>query len=62
MNLAAYARLLHRKINSAHKKAKNPFINADYTKVFFYKPVYTTLVWIEPDDENINEFDKKRVQ
>ncbi|HNW25848.1 MAG TPA: hypothetical protein PKI94_03565 [Candidatus Gastranaerophilaceae bacterium] len=62
MNLVAYARLLHRKINSAHKKAKNPFIDASAACNPFYKPIYTTLVWVEPDDEEINEFNRKQVQ
>lgn len=55
MKLLAYARLLTRKINSAHNKAKNPFI--DYGSNPFNKPIYNTLVWVESDDKykNINQ-------
>lgn len=56
MNLTAYARLLHKKINSAHRKAKNPFVDSNWAYNPFNKPVYTTVVWVEPEDNIQNEF------
>ena len=56
MNIFAYARLIHRKINSAHNKAKNPFIDADLSCNSFGNPIYNTLVWVEPDDDVPNKF------
>ncbi len=57
MRLLAYAKLLTRKINSAHKKAKNPFI--EFSSNPFKDPIYNTLVWIEQDEnpyqKNINK-------
>lgn len=49
MKLLAYARLLTKKINSAHNKAKNPFI--DFGTNPFNKPIYNTLVWVESEDK-----------
>lgn len=58
MKIAAFARLLHKKINSAHKKAQNPFIDAGLSCNPFSRPIYTTLVWVEPDENVPNEFRK----
>jgi len=58
MNLVAYARLLHRKINSAHRKAKNPFLDASVTNPF-NRPTYMTYVWVEPDEDDI-PFDNRK--
>lgn len=52
MNLLAYAKLLNRKINSAHNKATNPFMDRGVSSYNpFMRPIYTTLVWVEPDRE-----------
>ena len=51
MRLIAYAKLLNRKINSAHKKAKNPFVNADLSYNPFNRIMSNTLVWVEPDEK-----------
>jgi len=58
MNLVTFARLLHRKINSAHRKAKNPFIDSRVLNPF-NRPIYTTFVWIEADDEDPKSFNNK---
>lgn len=58
MNIFAYARLIHKKVNSAHRKAKNPFIDSDLSCNPFIQPMYSTLVWIEPDDDVPNKFKK----
>lgn len=50
MKLIAYAKLLNRKINSANKKAKNPFVDSDSFYNPFSRSMYNTLVWIEPDE------------
>lgn len=50
MNLVAYARLIHKKINSAHRKAKNPFFNAGMSYNPFARPVYNTVVWVEQEE------------
>lgn len=50
MKLLAYARLINKKINSANRKAKNPFI--DFSSNPFNRPFYNTLVWIENEEEN----------
>ena len=54
MKFVAFAKLLNRKINSAHKKAINPFL--DYTSSYnpFNRPINNTLVWVE-QDENLPE-------
>ena len=59
MKLIAYAKLLNRKINSAHNKAKNPFL--DYSSSYnpFNGPIYNTLVWIEPDETQPSRFDDR---
>lgn len=49
MRLVAYAKLLNRKINSAHKKAKNPFFDGDFSLNPFREPIYNTIVWVESD-------------
>lgn len=56
MNLVAYARLLHKKINSAHKQAQNPFVDCNSSYNPFAKPIYTTLVWVESDDDDKREY------
>lgn len=48
MRLIAYAKLLTRKINSAHKKAKNPYV--DFSSNPFRSPIYNTMVWVEQDE------------
>jgi len=58
MNLVAYARLLHKKINSAHRKAKNPFLD-DSIKNPFNRPMYMTYVWVEPEEEP-DEFENEK--
>jgi len=50
MRLVAYAKLLNRKINSAHKKAKNPFVDASLSYNPFNRIMSNTLVWIETDE------------
>lgn len=50
MKLKAFFRLLNRRIESANTKAQNPFIDARLGNPFT-NPIYTTLVWIEPDDD-----------
>lgn len=59
MNLIAYARLLNRKINSAHFKAKNPFTENDLLHNPFNRSMYNTLVWIEADENHPTRFDRK---
>lgn len=56
MKLIAYAKLLNRKICSAHKKARNPFIDAGLSYNPFNHPIYNTLVWIEPDENQPKRF------
>lgn len=51
MRLIAYAKLLNRKINSAHKKAKNPFMSSDVPCNPFNRFMSNTLVWVEPDEK-----------
>lgn len=51
MRFLAYAKLLNRKINSAHKKAKNPFMESSLFPNPFSHQLYNTLVWIEPDEK-----------
>lgn len=58
MKLQAFARFLQQKINSAHRKAQNPFMDSSLPYNPFAKPIYTTLVWIEPEDEIKNTFKK----
>lgn len=58
MKLVAFARLIHRKINSANRKARNPFIDTSFSYNPFTHPYNTTLVWIEPDDTMPNQFKK----
>lgn len=55
MKLIAYAKLLNRKINSADRKAKNPFIDYSSSLNPFCKPIYNTLVWIEQDDDSAHK-------
>lgn len=57
MRLIAYAKLLNRKINSAHKKAQNPFVDANLSYNPFNKYMYNTLVWIEADETQPTRFD-----
>ena len=51
MKLLAYAKLLNRKVNSAHRKAANPFF--DYTSSYnpFDHQIHNTLVWVESDED-----------
>ena len=51
MRLLAYAKLLNKKVNSAHKKAKNPFLDWDDSLNPFKRKIYNTLVWIEESDK-----------
>lgn len=55
MKLLAYAKLLNRKINSANRKAHNPFLDNDISYNPFNRPIYNTLVWIEPDELKPNK-------
>ena len=52
MRLIAFAKLLNRKINSANKKVKNPYL--DYNSSFnpFNLPIHNTFVWVEKDDDS----------
>lgn len=52
--LLAYARLLNRKIKSADKKAKNPYIDYDFTHNPFGRTFNNTLVWVEEDSKTNN--------
>lgn len=61
MNLVAYARLLHMKINSAHNKAKNPFYGAGISYNPFSRPVYKTVVWVEADKDSGDDKNNMRV-
>lgn len=54
MKLLAYARLLNSKIKSANNMAQNPFINKTYFPNPFNRPIYNTLVWVEPDEKKEN--------
>lgn len=58
MNLVAFARLLHKKINSAHQKASNPFTDSSITNPF-NRPIYRTFVWVESEEEKPDEFKGK---
>lgn len=58
MNIVAYARLIHKKINSAHRKAQNPFVDSNLSSNPFGRPIYTTLVWVESDDDAPDKFRK----
>lgn len=60
MRLIAYAKLLNKKINSAHKKAKSPFIDSDFLYNPFNNAIYNTLVWVEPDENQPTRFDNKK--
>lgn len=59
MRLLAYAKLLNKKINSADNKAQNPFIDYNNSLNHFGHPLYSTLVWVEPDDDSFTNFKKK---
>lgn len=59
MNLIAYARLLNKKINSVHLKAKNPFTDNELFHNPFNRSIYSTLVWIEPDENFPTRFVRK---
>jgi len=56
MKIVAFAKLLNRRINSAHNKARNPFL--DYTSSYnpFNRPINNTLVWVEQDEKNPENF------
>lgn len=60
MKLIAYAKLLNRKIKSAHNKAKNPFLDSDIMYNPFNRSIYNTLVWVEPDENQPTRFDNKK--
>lgn len=57
MKLVAFAKLLNRKINAAHRKAKNPYVDVGLSSNPFDHPIYNTLVWIEPDENPPKRFD-----
>lgn len=59
MKLIAYAKLLIKKINSAHRKAKNPFTDNDLMYNPFGRSMYNTLVWIEADENHPTRFKNK---
>lgn len=59
MKLIAYARLLSRKINLAHLKAKNPFTDGELMHNPFNRSIYSTLVWVEPDENFPERFNHK---
>lgn len=58
MKLLAYAKLLNRKVNSAHRKATNPFYN--YASLYnpFNHQINNTLVWVESDEDMPVQFKK----
>lgn len=58
MRLVAYAKLLNKKINSAHNKAKNPFLDGDFSLNPFRQPIFNTIVWIESDLDFPTSFPK----
>lgn len=60
MKLIAYAKLLNKKINSANKKAKNPFTDAGLVNNPFSRSFYNTLVWIEADENQPTRFSDKK--
>jgi hypothetical protein len=51
MKFVAFAKLLNKKINSANRKAKNPFMDGELSLNPFNRQFYNTLVWIEPEDK-----------
>lgn len=59
MKLLAYAKLLNRKINSAHQRAMNPF----YDRASLYNPfnhqINNTLVWVESDEDLPAQFKRQ---
>ena len=55
MKLFAYTRLLKRKINSASRMAKNPFVYYKDEMNPFARPFSNTLVWIEQDEDSLND-------
>lgn len=59
MKLLAYAKLLNKKINSAHTKAQNPFLDYSSSHNPFNGPIYNTLIWIESDENQPSRFDDK---
>ena len=58
MKLFAYAKLLNRKIMSAHKKAKNPFTDSELLYNPFIRAANNTMVWVEADDNHPTRFDR----
>lgn len=58
MKLLAYARLLSRRINSADRRAQNPFVDYESSLNPFSRPLYSTLVWVEPEDNAFQIFKK----
>lgn len=59
MRLVAFAKLLNKKINSANNKARNPFLDYNASLNPFHKPIYSTLVWVEDDDNFNKNFDRR---
>lgn len=56
MRLLAYAKLLNKKIKSAHSQAQNPFMDYNSSLNPFNHPIYNTLVWVEPDEDELKKF------
>lgn len=59
MRLVAYAKLLNRKINSAHNKARNPFMDYSSSLNPFIQPIYNTMVWVEDDETPLQKYNKE---
>jgi len=56
MKFVAFAKLLNKKINSAHTKAKNPFLDGSSSYNPFNRPINNTLVWVEQDENYPDTF------
>ncbi len=64
MKIPEYINLIKEKIDIAHQKAKNPFMDRDIfdktmgrTSDTYEKPLYTTIVWVEqPEEKNIFKY------
>jgi len=59
MKFVAFAKLLNRKINSANKKAQNPFVDFGASYNPFGHPFYNTLVWIESEEDYPHKIQNK---
>lgn len=53
LKLLEFVKYLKQKINSADRKAQNPFLNVASNP--FSKPINTTIVWIESNRHSQNK-------